>query len=172
MKVEINSLPKTTGMNFLKKKSIPLTTMLVWIVKRWYDSNTSWSVQKSIPTQHWMSETTLGASEAKWSKCLVFPSLLSDICLHRTHKDLLIFFKYICKCSYKAQKWFASILKHGIPTFGFFKCLKLFNFFSHDTCRVSRLKNKQIFTWYKALEGRLYHIWSYNQLCIAWPLFQ
>jgi hypothetical protein len=58
-------------------------------------------------------------------------------------KTCSYFFKYICKCSYKAQKWFASILKNGVPTFGFFKCLKLFTFFSHDTCRVSRLKTSK-----------------------------
>jgi len=53
------------------------------------------------------------------------------------------------------QKLLASILKNGIPTFGFFKCLKLLKFFFHDTCRVSGFKNKQIFTRCKALEGRL-----------------
>jgi hypothetical protein len=51
-------------------------------------------------------------------------------------------------------------LKHGIPTFGFLKCLQLFKKLSHDTCRVLGLKNKQIFTRCKALEGGLYHIRS------------
>jgi hypothetical protein len=64
-----------------------------------------------------------------------------------------------------------SILKNGIPTLLVsFKCLQLFKFFSHDTCRVLGLENKQIFTQSKALEGELYHIWScIIWLCIAWP---
>ncbi len=158
----------------------PVLTALFWPFtskmkpQGWYES---WMIPADLfkspypPNIGWVKQHS-GPGEAKWSKCLVFPSLVSDICLYRTHKDLLVFFKHICKCSYKAQKLFANILKHGIPTFGFFKCLKLFKFFSHDTCRVSRLKNRQIFTWYKALEGRLYHIRSCNRVCIAWPLFQ
>ncbi len=153
MKVQINSLPKTTGMKFYKKNQYLFTTMIL------YQYQLIYSKVNTHPTLDEWVKQHLG--QGKQSEVNVWFFLhLSDICLYRTHKDLLVFLKYICKCCYKARKLLASILKHGIPTFGFLKCLQLFKKLSHDTCRVLGLKNKQIFTRCKALEGGLYHIRS------------